>query len=151
MTDVAKTELEVAREKAEAEAKLDNDTRSGIGTRLVVSQTRGKGTMVIKYEQFDTEKPETLPTSIKSFMDVTGVTDEPSLVDRLIKGHNEILYTSASDPIAEFVDPSWPDEAKAQFKIVVRNYSRGAGASIEDAVALIKPGFAKTYSATPKA
>lgn len=146
MTDVAKTELELAREKADAEAKLDNDTRSGVGTRLMVGQTRGKGTMVIKYERFDEDAPEQLPTSIQQFMDITKVKDEPSLVERLIKGHNEILYTAASDPLAEFVEAGWPDDAKTQFRLVVRNYSRGASVSLDDAVALIKPGFIKQFA-----
>lgn len=145
MTDVAKTELEIAREKAEAEAKLDNDTRTGVGTRLMVGQTRGKGTMVIKYEHFDETKPDTLPTTMQMFMDVTKIKDESSLVERLILGHNELLYTAASDPLAEFVEDSWPDEAKTQFRLVVRNYSRGAMVSLDDAVALIKPGFAKQF------
>jgi hypothetical protein len=150
MTDVAKTDLEIAREKADAEAALDNATRTGVGTRLMVGQTRGKGTMVIKYEKFDETQPATLPTSIQQFMDVTKVKDEPSIVERLILGHNELLYTAASDPLAEFVEDTWPDEAKTQFRLVVRNYSRGASVSLDDAVALIKPGFSKQFAASAK-
>lgn len=133
-------------DKAEAEVNATNSTRSGVGTRMFVGRTRGKGSVVIKYEKFDDSKPETLPTSIQQFMDVTGKKDEPSLVSYLIAGYNEELYTAASDPLAEFVDATWPSEAQTQFRLVVRNYARGAQVSLEDAVNLIKPGFEKQFA-----
>ena len=67
--------------------------------------------------------------------------DEKGIVRRLILGDNDVFYSEASDPVAEFVDPTWPDEVKKGFRIVVRNYATNAGVSIEDAVALIKPGI----------
>ena len=126
------------------EAKL-NEGKSGVGVRSFIAMTRGKNPVEIQYEAFDDSKPETLPTSIQQFMDVTNVKDEPSLVGYLIGGYNDSAYTSASDPLKEFVDLTWPDDAQTQFRLVVRNYSRGANVSLEDAVSLIKPGFAKQF------
>ena len=81
---------------------------------------------------------------------MTGVTseyekDKICLVSLLIAGYNDAMYTNASDPLAEFVEATWPEEAQAQFRLVTRNYSRGAGVPLEDAVALIKPGFVKQF------
>lgn len=137
-------ELEVQRKEKEAE--VENAKRTGVGVRVRVGQTRGKNPMVITWDAFDESKPDTLPTSIQQFMDVTNVKDEPSLVSFLIAGFNDSAYTAASDPLAEFVDLAWPPEAQTQFRLVVRNYSRGASVSLEDAVALIKPGFAAQFS-----
>ena len=143
-------ELDAKRRKLELEAKEKeietiNKTRTGVGTRLQAGMTRGKGTMVITWEAFDNSIPETLPTTIQQFMDTTAVKDEPSLVNFLIVGYNDANYTAASDPLAEYVDPTWPADAQTQFRLVVRNYSRGAMVSLEDAVLLIKPGFAKQF------
>lgn len=144
-------ELDAKRRKAELEAKereieAINKTRSGVGTRLQAGMTRGKGTMVITWEAFDNSVPDTLPSTIQQFMDTTAVKDEPSLVNFLIVGFNDANYTAASDPLAEYVDPTWPPDAQTQFRLVVRNYSRGASVSLEDAVSLIKPGFAKQFA-----
>jgi len=141
--EVEKTDEE--REKAQKVADEYNAKQSGIGTRRMVGRTRGKGSMVVSWDAFDDSKPETLPATIANFMEVTGVKDEPSLVGFLISGYNENAYTSASDPLAEYVDPSWPAEAQTQFRLVVRNYSRGTNTPLEDAVNLIKPGFAKQF------
>ena len=132
-------------EKREKEVEAANATRTGKGTRKRVGRTRGKSSIVIDWEAFDESKPETLPTTIQEFMDISQVKDEPTLVNLLIAGYNDANYTAASDPLAEFVDYSWPPEAQTQFRLVVRNYSRGAMVSLEDAVALIKPGFAKQF------
>jgi len=132
-------ELEVKQKEADSQ----NESRKGLGTRLRVGQTRGKNPMIITWEAFDDSLPDTLPTTIASFMEVTGKKDEPSLVAYLIGGYNDAAYTAASDPLAEFVEPTWPDEVQTQFRLVVRNYSRGAFVSLEDAVALIKPGFSR--------
>lgn len=140
-------ELELERKQKEADA--ENGKLTGVGVRTRVGQTRGKNPVVITWKAFDESKPDTLPTSIQQFMETTGVKDEPSLVSYLIGGYNDAAYTAASDPLAEFVDPTWKDEAQAQFRLVVRNYSRGAGVSLEDAVALIKPGFSKQFT-TPE-
>jgi len=138
-------ELELQRKQTEADAL--NAAKTGVGTRTKVGQTRGRNPMVITWEAFDESKQETLPKTIEEFMGVTGVKDEPTLVSYLIGGINDANYTAASDPLAEFVDLSWPPDAQTQFRLVVRNYSRGASVSLEDAVALIKPGFAKQFAA----
>lgn len=126
---------------AEAKAKVVNDSRSGKGTRVSVAMTRGRNPQIISFEEFDESKPETLPTSLSDFMDLTKTQDEKVIVSYLIDGFNSSSYTTASDPIAEFVEPTWDDEVKKNFRVVIRNYSAGAGVSIEDAVALIKPGI----------
>ena len=147
MSEDQKTAKEIELEAAQKKADTDNATRTGVGTRVRVGQTRGKNPMVISWEAFDESKPETLPTKIEQFMEVTGVKDEPSLVSFLIGGLNDANYTAASDPLAEYVELTWPQEAQTQFRLVVRNYSRGASVSLEDAVNLIKPGFIKQFSA----
>jgi len=138
---------------AEAFVKAENEKRSGVGTRMKVGRTRGKGSIVIKYEQFDEAQPDTLPKTIAAFLENVKLDpekDEPAIVQHLIAGYNEELYTSASDPLAEFVDPTWPAEVQTQFRLVVRNYSRGANVPLEDAVSLIKPGFVKQFSPATK-
>jgi hypothetical protein len=150
MSDEQKTAKELELEKVQAEADKTNKERTGVGTRVRVGQTRGKNPMVISWEAFDESLPETLPKTIKDFMEITKVQDEPTLVSYLIGGLNDANYTAASDPLAEYVNLAWPQEAQTQFRLVVRNYSRGAGCSLEDAVALIKPGFEKQFS-QPKA
>jgi len=147
MSDDQKTAKELELEAKQKEADTTNATRTGVGTRVRVGQTRGKNPLVISWDAFDESKPESLPTSIQQFMEVTGVKDEPSLVSFLIGGLNDANYTAASDPLAEYVDLAWPQEAQTQFRLVVRNYSRGASVSLEDAVNLIKPGFIKQFSA----
>ena len=62
----------------------------------------------------------------------------------LIDGYNDAAYTAASDPVAEFVDATWAEDVQKQFRLVVRNYANATGVSIEDAVALIKPGIVKS-------
>jgi len=147
MADEVQSPADLEFEKKQAEADKTNASRSGVGTRLKVGRTRGKASIVIGWESFDESKPETLPTSIQQFMDITGVKDEPSLVANLIGGYNDASYTAASDPLAEYVEATWPPEAQTQFRLVVRNYSRGAMVSLEDAVSLIKPGFSKQFAA----
>jgi hypothetical protein len=134
------------REAAQAKADATNKDRTGIGTRVHVGRTRGKGSMVVSWEAFDEGKPETLPTSIANFMEVTTVKDEKELLSFLITGYNDNQYTAASDPLAEYVNPAWPPDAQTQFRLVVRNYSRGANVPLEDAVGLIKPGFEKQFA-----
>lgn len=146
MATEAKTAQDLEQERKEAEAKQVNDSRGkNPGTRVHVGRTRGKGSYVITWEAFDESIPESLPKSMQQFMELTNVKDEASLVNLLIDGFNNANYTAASDPLAEFVNPSWPTDAQAQFRLVVRNYSRGANKSLEEAVALIKPGFDAQY------
>jgi hypothetical protein len=151
MSEEQKTAKELELEKAQAEADAYNKTLTGVGTRRRVGQTRGKNPVVISWDAYDESQPATLPTTIAGFMENTGVKDEPTLVSFLIGGYNDANYTAASDPLAEFVNPAWPQEAQTQFRLVVRNYSRGASVSLEDAVTLIKPGFEKQFApATPE-
>jgi len=146
MADEVQSPADVEFEKKQKEVDATNEKRSGVGTRLKIGKTRGKSSMIVTWEAFDDAKPETLPTSIQQFMDITGVKDEPSLVSNLIGGFNDASYTAASDPLAEYVEATWPPESQTQFRLVVRNYSRGAMVSLEDAVALIKPGFEKQFA-----
>lgn len=146
MSEEQKSAKELELEAKQKEADAINATRTGVGTRVRVGQTRGKNPVVIQWEAFDESQPATLPTTIQQFMEVTSVKDETSLVSFLIGGLNDANYTAASDPLAEYVDLSWPQEAQTQFRLVVRNYSRGAQVSLEDAVALIKPGFEKQFA-----
>lgn len=131
------TEFAAAEEAAEEVNKL----REGKGTRIRVSQTKGKGTRVISFESFDMALPATLPTTMSEFMELTKVSDEPVIVSYLLDGYNDAAYSIASDPTAEYVDTSWTPEVQKQFRLVVRNYAQATSVSIEDAVALIKPGI----------
>jgi hypothetical protein len=135
--DAKAAELKAAKEKA-AEV---NKSRTGKGTRISVGQTRGRSTQVISWEAFDESLPDTLPKTLSEFMEVAKVSDEPTIVSYLIDGFNAAQYTQASDPVAEFVDPTWPEDVQKQFRIVVRNYAAATNVSIEDAVTLIKPGI----------
>lgn len=141
MATEATSEKDLELQRKQKEADATNAQRTGVGTRVFTGMTRGKGSQVISYENFDESKPDTLPQSLAQFSEVTGVTDEKKLLAYLITGYNDDLYKAASDPIAEFVDQSWPDDVQTQFRLVVRNYSRAANVSIEDAVNLIKPGI----------
>jgi len=147
MATEASTPQDLEFERKQKEAEVTNKSRSGVGTRLRIGKTRGKASIVIGWEAFDESQPDTLPKTIQQFMDITTVKDEPTLVEYLIAGFNDANYTEASDPLKEFVDPTWPADAQTQFRLVVRNYSRGAMVSLEDAVTLIKPGFAKQFGA----
>lgn len=129
-------------------AEETNAKREGKGTRLRVGQTRGKNPQVVQWEAFDESKPETLPTTVDEFMKLTNTSDEGVYLSYLIEGFNSAQYTSASDPLAEFVEAHWPEDAQKQFRMAVRQYANAVGASLEDAVALIKPGLDKKF---PKA
>lgn len=118
-----------------------NAGKTGKGTRSFLGMTRGRNPQEIQYEAFDESQPDTLPKTLSEFMEVAKVQDEAVIVSYLIDGYNSAAYTTASDPVAEFVDASWPEDVQKQFRLVVRNYSNATGVSIEDAVALIKPGI----------
>lgn len=126
-------------EKREKELNKD---KSGKGTRTFLGMTRGRNPLEIQYENWDESQPDTLPVTLSEFMELRKMTDEKDIVRRLILGDNEVLYTEASDPVAEFVEKDWPEDVQKGFRIVVRNYSQNAGVSIEDAVTLLKPGIA---------
>jgi len=136
--------------KKQEEIDAVNKARTGVGTRLQAGMTRGKGSMVISWEAFD-EDEATRPKSLKEFNEVTGTKDEKTLLDYVITGYNDYQYTQASDPIAEHINSAWDDATQAQFRLVVRNYARLMGVSIDDAVAVIKPGVEKAYSAKASA
>lgn len=129
------------------EADKTNSERSGKGTRVRVGQTRGKNPKVITWEAFDTDHPELCPETLNEFMDLTKTSDEKQIVSYLIDGFNSNQYAAASDVLAEFTEPNWPDALVKQFKQTVSNYAAATGVSLEDAVGLIKPGIVKAFTA----
>ena len=150
MTDEAKSAQELKLEAAQKDADAKNAAMSGLGTRVRVGQTRGKNPQVITWMAFDESKPDTLPKSVQEFVDYTKSKEE-DLVGYLIGGYNDANYTAASDPLAELVNYSWPQEAQTQFRLVVRNYSKGTGVTFEEAAMLIKPGFDKQFGTSEPA
>lgn len=137
----AKAALKARSEEMEAEEKKLNEGKTGKGLRSFLGMTRGRNPQKVQYEGFDESQPDTLPKTLSEFMELSKVNDEPKIVSFLIDGFNSDAYTAASDPVAEFVDASWPEEVQKAFRTVVRQYSANANVSIEDAVALIKPGI----------
>lgn len=127
----------------EDEVNAANEKRSGKGTRLKCSNTRGKGSIAIKYEYFDESKPETLPTSMEEFTTLTKIEEETVLVKLLISGYNDLKYTEASDPIAEYVNLEWDDARQLAFRSIVRSMTKNAAGtmSLEEVVEMIKPKF----------
>ncbi len=139
-----------ARAEAEKKADATNAERKGKGTRIAVGSTRGKGSQVITWEAFDRSKPETLPIDLEEFITLSKTdktNPEPALVNYLIEGYNSLAETAASDPVAEFVDQSWPDEIQTRFKVTVKGYAGMTGVSIEDAVTLMRPGIVAKVAA----
>jgi hypothetical protein len=130
---------------AEAKAKEENAKRSGKGTRVAVGKTRGKGSQIISYEEFDESLPDTHPVSFQEFADLTKSASEAEIVKFAVLGFNAENYKTASDPIAEFVNPQWPVDVQTQFRIVVRNYAKATNSSIESAVDILKPGIEAAY------
>jgi hypothetical protein len=143
----AKTPRELELERRQAEADVENKKLSGVGLRTRIGQTRGKSPQIISWKAFDESQPETLPTSIQQFTDTVGAKDEKVLLSYLISGFNDEAYTAASDPLAEYVNPTWSPEVQTNFRLVVRNYAKGLNMSLEDAVNLIKPGYEKQFGA----
>lgn len=130
----------------EAREKTLNAGKTGKGLRTFLGMTRGRNPQEIEYENWDDAQPDTLPLTLSEFMDLRKLSDEKDIIKRLILGDNDVLYSEASDPVAEFVEASWAEDVKKQFRLVVRNYSNATGVSIEDAVALIKPGIVASQS-----
>ena len=139
--EAAKKAREARTEAMEAEEIRLNTGRTGKGTRLMVTLTRGRNPVQVVYEGFDESKPETLPTTVSEFMDFTKLDSDALLLPVLIPGYNSLQAQLASDPIAEHVAAYWPDDVQARFRITVRNYSKDCNVSIEDAIALIRPGI----------
>jgi hypothetical protein len=153
--EAAKEAARQARAKdMEAREKKLNEGKSGKGPRTFLGLTRGKNPQEIQYEAFDDGKADQLPTTLSEFMALTGLDKvagpeaEKQMVSYLIAGYNDVNYTAASDPIAEYIDTEWSKELQTQFRNVVRNYSVGAKVTIEAAVALIKPGIDAAHAAT---
>lgn len=145
---IASLERDAELTRKRAEAEKTNASRTGKGTRVFVGLTRGKNPKVISWEAFDTDKPETLPETIVDFHKTIGAdTTETQMVRYLADGYNDAQYRAASDVLAEYVEPNWPDDVAKQFKTVISNYVAGTGVSIDDAVELLKPGFAKAFEA----
>lgn len=137
------------RELAEAQktADAENAKKTGKGTRVRVGQTRGKNPKVISWDAFDTDKPETLPVNPAEFVELTNTRDEKVLTMYLIDGFNASQYGAASDVLAEYVEPNWPDTLVKQFKQAVTGYANATGVPIEDVVNLMKPGIVKAFEA----
>lgn len=130
----------------ESEVARLNAGKSGKGTRFVLANTRGKGSVQIKYAAFDSDVVGSLPETVSEFMDLSGVTDEGELVSFLITGFNDASYKRASDPVSEFVNPAWPNEIAESFKLAVKNLVK-AGLDIDKVVAMVKPGIDASFSA----
>jgi len=142
MSEDRAAEIKAAQEKADAV----NKGRSGVGTRLFVGSTRGKGSMVISFEQFDDSEPDTLPKSTEEFMQVTGVTSESDILKLLIEGYNDKLYKDASDPLAEYVNAVWPADAQAQYRLIVRTTAKALGDPLDEVAEAVQARFNKKYA-----
>ena len=129
----------------ESEVARLNASRSGKGTRFVLANTRGKGSIQIKYEAFDSDVVGSLPETVQEFMTFTGTEDEGVLVSYLVTGFNDASYKKASDPVSEFVNPAWPAEIADSFKLAVKNLVK-AGLDIDKVVAMVKPGIDASFS-----
>lgn len=147
-TDEKKLRIKARAADMETREKALNSARSGKGTRIALAMSRGKTPLEVQFENFDESLPDTLPKTLSEFMELAKVSEEGTIVSYLIDGYNDAMYTAASDPVAEFVNPTWSDDVQKQFRLVVRNYSNATGVSIEDAVALIKPGIETSQKVT---
>lgn len=143
----AEREANAARDKEmrAREEKL-NEGKTGKGLRLFLGMTRGRNPQEIQFEQWDDSLPETLPTTLSEFMDLRKVTEEKDIMRRLILGDNDILYSEASDPVAEFQEAAWSEDFQKSFRLVINNYVKNTGVSVEDAVAIIKPGMVAGFA-----
>jgi hypothetical protein len=117
----------------------EDGTMASLSTKK--GRTRGKNPRDIEYEAFDLEKPETLPKSMKEFMEVTNTKEEKDLVELLINGFNDSQYSAASDEIGEYINDAWDKEYQAQFRLTIRNFSKIAGKTVEETVTLLKPAI----------
>jgi hypothetical protein len=158
--DVEKAKAETIKARntdMEKREKELNAGKTGKGTRTFLGMTRGRNPIEIQYEQWDEAAKDSLPVTLSDVIEIhksrgqEGDAAEKDIVRRWVLGDNDLLYAEASDPISEFVDKSWPDDVQKQFRLVVRNYSVGCSVSIEDAVAIIKPGFSSGQAKTQAA
>jgi hypothetical protein len=137
----AKEAIKARAKDMEAREKALNEGRTGKGLRVMLGLTRGKNPQEVKYEAFDESQADTLPKTLAEFMELTGTKEESTILEFLVDGFNSAQYTNASDPVAEHIEASWPDDVKKAFKLAVKNYAAAVNVSIDDAVALIKPGI----------
>lgn len=144
MSEEQKQVQETEREKAIKVAAEKNAAIKGVGKRWKVGSTRGKNPTIITYETLDESQPETLPKTVQEFMS-TITSKEEELLDYLIRGFNDASYEAASDPLAEFVSSVWSPEVQLTFRTAVRNYAKGLGLDLEEAVNIIRPGFAAKF------
>lgn len=149
MSEEQKEVIESARDKAVKEAAVKNAAlpKDKVGPRLKVGATKGKNPIIITFENFDVSMPDTLPKTVQEMVEFVGSDKSDVLLDYLIRGYNEAQYEAASDPLAEYVSDVWSPEVKLTFRTAVRNYSKGLGIDLEDAVAIIRPGFAAKFGA----
>ena len=148
MADEVKTEEKEVRVnpfQAEVDSK-NKELGNSKGFRLFCGFTRGKGSIPFKYQGFDTDSAETLPSSMKEFMELTGIQKQEELLELVIDGYNARALTQASDPIAEYVNGNWDDDTKTQFRLIIRNMVKSMGLSIEEAANAIKPGVEKKFA-----
>lgn len=146
MSEEQKEIQETERDKAVKAAAEKNATITGVAPRWKVGMTKGKNPVVITYEFFDESKPDTCPKSVAQFMEV--VTDKQEVIlDFLLRGYNDAKAEAAQDPLAEYVSSVWSPEVQLTFRTAVRNYSKGLGIDLEDAVNIIRPGFAAKFGA----
>ena|SRR5215204_3044712 len=146
MSEEQKEIQETAREKALKVAAEKNAAIGAekVGPRWKVGATRGKNPTIITFEQFDESQPATLPKTVPEFMEVV-TSEQAVLLDYLIRGYNDAQYEAASDPLAEYVSNVWSPEVALTFRTAVRNYSKGLGIELDEAVAIIRPGFAAKF------
>src|ERR1035437_8527296 len=93
-----------------AREKVLNQSVTGKGLRHFLGMTRGRNPQEISYENWDDSQPDTLPLTLSEFMELRKMNDEKDIIKRLILGDNDVLYSEASDPVAEFVEATWTDE-----------------------------------------
>lgn len=109
-------------------------------------KTRGKNPRDITFKVLNR-----LPKTIKEFMGLFPDAPEADICQYLYDGYNENSYSAASDEIGEFIPEGWDKDTEAQFRLAVRNFSKVANMSIEDAVKLILPGTLKAVEAKKEA
>lgn len=141
-----KAEVETAKEKLIKEAAERNAKITGIGPRWKVGMTKGKNPTPIIFEFLDESQPETIPKSVQQFGEtIPGADDEKITLDYLIRGYNDAKAEMAQDPLGEYVSNVWSAEVALTFRTAVRNYAKGLKIELEDAVNIIRPGFAKKF------
>jgi hypothetical protein len=149
--EATKQALAARAKEIEAKEKELNAGKTGKGTRTAIGLTRGRSPQMFEYEAFDETQPDTLPTTTDEFLSITKVNDDKVIVQLLIDGWNALQFSLGSDPVGEFVDASWPEDVQKSFKIMVKGYAANAGVSIEDAVAIMKPGIMAAQAKAAKA